>query len=815
MPTKAKGDKKIEMEKEEDDEGGEAGIEATLQMLVASIGKLQEDIQEIKNDQKETKATIVAEKDRVLKMQMETKSSMSAEMNRALDIRDQQMGQRFGRLGGASEVGVGETEPFGEIQQNLSQALQTPGPGFGSGLVGNGAHEEKMNQSGESAAKALVRGGSVEAEEPVGDDGGGSGDDLYENHIKSMNNVSLGTVERSDIFYKTFQAELNTATGTLTDMVDVVARVMRSQLGLNRDGTQYFANCTTRAQVLLIADMLAQEKHNAEGLTGQDPSVLSKCLSILCKTNKRSTDDEVAKQIAIHNLQINKKSARAYAFGQKFNSCAGAALLAMMHRLGQTMNHAAVLAVCCDSDTTKLGMDRALFDSMRRIYDSESITVEKIKRAIREVSDLSAHPRVDAGIAGCYHELASRLASVRRMMEIYGAFHDEDLALRQECAISTDLVDRMPTRYQAGVATRVPPYLIPTYQEHTYRLANDLRETIKRLTKDSRMVGVPLMERIVQAAAGKGARVDTEIQQTLFQDFGAGGSQMGAFTSGGGLPGGPRADWAGAVVGRGGDARMQGQGQGRGQYGIQGQGRGIPGRGVGRGGGRGPPPSIYSEVKVRVGPVPVDWSFHRVKDALFHVTQVDVAFVGRTAPDGTVVASYRDDASAKAAVRALAGRTLVSGGPTISASVVTPTATANRAQVEWMGVTDAADGGAMVAYDGSLEEVLDAVDSSVPYELLRPGGEIENSRSQPGVPGDEGTAGAAVSRRAMMEPADETWGGRLEDGSLMVPESRMNDICDQWQSLDRGAGLNGYVQFSQNGNVRIVQNMAPNTSANE
>ena len=129
------------------------------------------------------------------------------------------------------------------------------------------------------------------------------------------------------------------------------------------------------------------------------------------------------------------------------------------------------------------------------------------------------------------------------------------LALRQECAISTDLVNRMPTRYQAGIATRVPPHLVPTYQEHTYRLANDLRESNKLLTKDSPMVDVPRMERIVQAAAGKGARVDTEIQQTLFQDFGAGGSQMGAFTSGGGSPGGPRADWAGAVVGRGGDAR--------------------------------------------------------------------------------------------------------------------------------------------------------------------------------------------------------------------------------------------------------------------
>ena len=59
-----------------------------------------------------------------------------------------------------------------------------------------------------------------------------------------------------------------------------------------------------------------------------------------------------------------------------------------------------------------------------------------------------------------------------------------------------------------------------------------------------------------------------------------------------------------------------------------------------------------------------------------------------------------------------------------------------------MGVADADDGGAMVAYDGSLEEMLDSVESSVPYELLQPGREIENSRSQPGVPGDEGIAGA-------------------------------------------------------------------------
>ena len=64
----------------------------------------------------------------------------------------------------------------------------------------------------------------------------------------------------------------------------------------------------------------------------------------------------------------------------------------------------------------------------------------------------------------------------------------------------------------------------------------------------------------------------------------------------------------------------------------------------------------------------------------------------------------------------------------------------------------------------------------------------------------------------MMEPVNEAWGDRLEDGSLVVPESRMNAICDQWQSLDRGDGLSGYVQFSPNGNVSIVQNMSSNST---
>ena len=155
-----------------------------------------------------------------------------------------------------------------------------------------------------------------------------------------------------------------------------------------------------------------------------------------------------------------------------------------------------------------------------------------------------------------------------------------------------------------------------------------------RQNQGSSAVDVQLLERIVQAATDKGTRVDVDIQQALQLDFGVGDSQLGAFTSDGGLHGVPRANWAAAIVGRGGgDTRVQGQGRGsHGMHGMQGQGRGMPGRGLGRGGG---PPrgqlNNYSEVKIRVGPVPVEWPFPRVKDALFQTAQVDVVYVGKTA----------------------------------------------------------------------------------------------------------------------------------------------------------------------------------------
>ena len=195
------------MEKEEGG-GAETTMEIEVQAAVeAEMGKVHATMEKMGN--------VMAGqiKDGMDHMLKELRSSLSAEMGRELDKRDQQMEQRFGRRGGASEA------EFGETQQNLGHVLQTPGTGSGS--VDNGAQEEKLNHSGESAAKAWGRGGSEQVEAPTGNTGGEPAEELYESHLKTMNNVSLGMVDRSDIFYKTIQAELSTATGDLTSIVDV------------------------------------------------------------------------------------------------------------------------------------------------------------------------------------------------------------------------------------------------------------------------------------------------------------------------------------------------------------------------------------------------------------------------------------------------------------------------------------------------------------------------------------------------------------------------------------------------------------------
>ena len=103
---KAKGDiKKIEMEKEEEEnEGGgaETTMETEVQTAVAAeMGKVHAAMEKMGN--------VMAGqiKDGMEHMLKELRSSLSAEMGRELDKRDQQMEQRFGRRGGASEAEAG------------------------------------------------------------------------------------------------------------------------------------------------------------------------------------------------------------------------------------------------------------------------------------------------------------------------------------------------------------------------------------------------------------------------------------------------------------------------------------------------------------------------------------------------------------------------------------------------------------------------------------------------------------------------------------------------------------------------------------
>ena len=177
---------------------------------------------------------------------------------------------------------------------------------------------------------------------------------------------------------------------------------------------------------------------------------------------------------------------------------------------------------------------------------------------------------------------------------------------------------------------------------------------------------------------------------------------------------------------------------------------------------------------------------------------------------------------AQTAARGLNGRQLFAGGPTITATVLQPSAVANRAQMEWLGeggeygegmTTDAGVKGGQWATDDGEMSLIDVLNNSpgavpLPYEL-RPVTEIEGLQSRPGVPDDEGPVETAVSRRSTMEPINAAWGKRLEDGSMVYPESRISEFCDQWNCMEHGDGLSGTVMFSPTGNIRIVQDMQP------
>ena len=170
----------------------------------------------------------------------------------------------------------------------------------------------------------------------------------------------------------------------------------------------------------MLTDELCRAAYNDEELESGDQAVCRKGLMILDKTTKDSTDDEVAALIGQLNLHVTPRSPKAYKFGQEFNSCASAAMLALTSVLGQAMTEGTVLAVCRKHEPTALGMDRTMLDSLRRVYDSGSITEKSVKEELSAVAKMQIH--VEGGLAACYHELARRLAMLRRNMEILKAF---------------------------------------------------------------------------------------------------------------------------------------------------------------------------------------------------------------------------------------------------------------------------------------------------------------------------------------------------------------------------------------------------------
>ena len=128
-------------------------------------------------------------------------------------------------------------------------------------------------------------------------------------------------------------------------------------------------------------------------------------------------------------------------------------------------------------------------------------------------------------------------------------------------------VDRSGTRVAS-----VAPHLLAAFQENTYALARKLREKNERLNEGATVCSVLLLEQLVQAAATMGSRADADIKQALIRDYGASIDQVGVFYSDDGHAGVPRADWVGAVGGRGGGGTRM---HGRGMYG-RGPGRGSP-----------------------------------------------------------------------------------------------------------------------------------------------------------------------------------------------------------------------------------------------
>ena len=188
-------------------------------------------------------------------------------------------------------------------------------------------------------------------------------------------------------------------------------------------------------------------------------------------------------------------------------------MLALTQALGQTMANGTILAVCRGQEPTALGMDRSLLNTLRRVYDSGSITKKSVKEEPSAVALGQIH--VESGLAACYHELARRLAVIRRNMEILKAFQGVDLEKQSGCQLQTDIVLGMPLQYHTMLTALVPLHVGAVFHRQATKLADELEAKNKMLNKGATMSSVSELEELVQATTDKAARCDADAMTEL------------------------------------------------------------------------------------------------------------------------------------------------------------------------------------------------------------------------------------------------------------------------------------------------------------
>ena len=164
------------------------------------------------------------------------------------------------------------------------------------------------------------------------------------------------------------------------------------------------------------------------------------------------------------------------------------------------------------------------------------------------------------------------------------------------------------------------------------------------------MSSVSDMEDLVQVVADMAARCDADAMAELRRVGYTDKRNVPELLSGEGGAVVQRATYANAVHGRGGGmggTRMTSS-------------RPMPGRGGPRVQPQGgqyqrQAEQRQSEVRLRMGPVPSEWGFGRIKDAVHLITQVEAKYVSPIGPDQMVTVSFQDGPSADMAARGLNG----------------------------------------------------------------------------------------------------------------------------------------------------------------